>query len=219
MSPEERAIEEVCRYYTSRIEQHGASASGVDWRDEVSQETRFEQLALVLKGDTTSSLADIGCGYGALARFLRGEGWHGLYEGVDISSGMIEAAGRFLTAEKDVHLTVGRMPAQPADYVVASGVFNVKITAEICAWERHVFRTIDEMVSLARKGVACNFLTSWSDAPLMRDDLYYAAPERIFEYCAARHSRWIELSQDYGLFEFTVRMRLDRPASRLRVGS
>jgi hypothetical protein len=53
----------------------------------------------------------------------------------------------------------------------------------------------------------------------MRDDLFYAAPKRLMEYCARRDSRWIEISQDYGIFEFTVRMLLDRSAPRLRVTS
>jgi SAM-dependent methyltransferase len=217
MNPEDNAIDEVRRYYTAKVEQHGATALGADWRDEASQEARFKQLELLMAGDLSGSLADIGCGYGALARFLRAHGWHGHYEGVDISDSMIEAARKFLATEKDVRLTVGQEPAEKADYIVASGIFNVKIAAKTAAWEEHVFSTIDAMVSWARKGVAFNCLTSWSDAPLMRNDLFYAAPERILEYCAARHSRWIEISQDYGLFEFTVRMRFDRdaPAQRL----
>jgi hypothetical protein len=118
-----------------------------------------------------------------------------------------------------VRLTVGRLPSLAADFVVASGIFNVKMATEISAWEQYVFRTINDMVSSARKGVAFNFLTSWSDVPFMREDLFYAAPERILEYCAAHHSRWLEISQDYGLFEFTIRMRLDRAASRLRASA
>ena len=217
MTPEDNSIEEVRRYYTDKIEQHGATALGVDWKDERSQEMRFEQLALVMGDDKLGSCADIGCGYGAFAIFLRKHGWGGFYEGVDISERMIEAARHRLAADEHVRLTVGRKPSTPADFVVASGIFNVKMKTEIDEWERYVFKTIDDLVASARKGVAFNFLTSWSDAPFMREDLFYAAPERIFEYCAARHSRWIEISQDYGLFEFTVRMRLDRVAPRLRV--
>lgn len=216
MTPEDNSIEKVRRYYTDKIEQHGATALGVDWKDERSQEIRFTQLALVMGEDRLGSCADIGCGYGALAIFLRERGWGGFYEGVDISERMIEAAQERLSADKQVRLTVGREPATPADFVVASGIFNVKMKTEIDEWERYVFKTIDDLVAAARKGVAFNFLTSWSDAPFMREDLFYAAPERILEYCAERHSRWIEISQDYGLFEFTVRMRLDRTAPRLR---
>jgi SAM-dependent methyltransferase len=172
-----------------------------------------------MENDVWSSLADIGCGYGALAAFLRKQGWLGFYEGVDISDSMIMAAKEFLATEKDVQLTVGRQPTRQADFIVASGIFNVKGNTDPILWEQYVFHTIDEMVAAARKGVAFNFLTSWSDPLLMRDDLFYAAPERLLEYCARRHSRWIEVSQDYGIFEFTVRMRLDRSAPRLRVTS
>ena len=219
MSPEEKSIDEVRRYYTARVEQHGTTPPGADWRDEKSQEARFKQLELVMEADAAASLADMGCGYGALAKFLRKRGWKGHYKGVDISGSMIQAAREFLASEKDVELVVGQRLTGRADFVVASGIFNVRGSSDDSLWEQYVFRTIDDMASTARKGVAFNFLTSWSDAPLMREDLFYAAPERILEYCLSRHSRWIEISQDYGLFEFTVRMRFDRAAPRLRARS
>lgn len=215
MRSDER-IEQVNRYYSEKIMRHGATASGVDWKDERSQEIRFEQLARVMENDEECSCVDIGCGYGAFAHFLRKRGWRGFYEGVDISKPMIAASQERLREDKKIRLTIGQEPAEPADFVVASGIFNVRIDASTQEWEQYVLQTIDGLVKMARRGVAFNFLTSWSDAPLMRPDLYYAPPERILEYCASRHSRWIELSQDYGLFEFTVRMRLDRAAPRLR---
>lgn len=217
MTRNEAPIDEVRRYYSQKVRQHGATPQGVDWRDEDSQTARFHQLALRVGGDQAASLADIGCGYGALAPFLRARGWNGHYEGVDLSEPMIEAAERHLQRDPDFRLTLGQTPSQPADFVVASGIFNVKGTTSESAWERYVFRTIDAMVASARKGVAINFLTAWSDAPLMRNDLFYASPEKIFAYCAARHSRWLEISHDYGLFEFTIRLSLDRQSPRLRI--
>lgn len=208
MSRRHRPIDEVRRYYSEKVRQHGATAQGVDWRDEGSQETRFHQLAKIIGDDRTASVADIGCGYGALAPFLRARGWQGHYEGVDVSEEMVEAAQRYLQKDPDFQLTVGQSASRPADFAVASGIFNVKGTTTSTVWEEYVFRTIDEMVMSARKGVAFNFLSSWSDEPLMRDDLFYAVPEQIFKYCASRHSRWIQISQDYDLFEFTVHLRL-----------
>ena len=160
---------------------------------------RFQQLALLICNHESASVADIGCGYGAFAPFLRGEGWNGHYEGVDVSEAMIEAARRHLERDPDFKLTIGHLPTKQADFVVASGIFNVKGATDSNVWEEYVLRTIDQMVSSARRGVAFNCLTSWSDAPFMRDDLFYAAPEKILRYCASRHSRWIEISQDYGL--------------------
>lgn len=219
MTPEDKAVEDVRRYYTNKIEQHGATALGVDWKDERSQQIRFEQLARVMADDKEASCADVGCGYGAFATFLRERGWRGSFEGVDVSERMVETARQRLADDKRVRLTIGRKPSAPADFVVASGIFNVRMKTKLHEWERYVLHTIDDLVASARKGVAFNFLTAWSDAPFMRDDLYYAAPERILEYCAARHSRWLEISQDYGLFEFTVRLRLDRAMPRLRIGA
>jgi len=207
-------IEQVRHYYSEKVKQHGPTPQGVDWRDEASQLARFDQLAFLLEDEHCASLADIGCGYGALAPFLRARGWTGAYEGVDLSEAMIEAARHHLRDDPRFKLTVGQVPTQPADFVVASGIFNVRGNTEESVWKEYVFDTIDQMVRSARKGVGFNCLTSWSDVPHMRPDLYYAVPEQIFHYCAANHSRWLELSQDYGLFEFTVRMRLDRKLAR-----
>lgn len=219
MDLSETYLDEVRHYYDDKIEQHGATPRGVDWRDHASQEARFEQLALVMESDRAASVADIGCGYGALAGFLRARGWQGHYEGVDISPAMIAVARERLPEDENVTLTLGRCASKSADFVIASGIFNVKGSADSASWESYVFAIIDDLVASARRGVALNFLSSWSDEPLMRSDLYYATPERVFAYCAAKHSRWQELSQDYGLFEFTLRMRLDRSAPSLRAVS
>lgn len=216
MPPESTPLDEVRRYYTQKVRQHGPTAQGVDWRDEGSQEIRFQELAEIIGDDSTASIADIGCGYGALVPFLRARGWQGHYEGVDVSEEMIEAAQRYLCKDRDVQLTVGQSASQPADFTVASGIFNVRGATSSAVWKEYVFRTIDQMVKSSRRGVAFNCLSSWSDAPLMRDDLYYADPEQIFAYCASHHSRWIEISQDYELFEFTVRLRLDSRFPALR---
>ena len=216
MTHEKSPIDEVRRYYNEKIRAHGATPQGVDWRDAESQEARFAQLALLIAKDLDASVADIGCGYGAFAFFLRTQGWRGHYEGVDVSEEMIDAAQKWLGRDPNFHLTFGATPSQPADFVVASGIFNVKGETSGSEWVRYIYATLDQMISLAKKGAAFNFLTSWSDAPFMRKDLFYAAPETIFAYCAERYSRWLEISQDYGLFEFTVRLRLDRRASRLR---
>ena len=49
-------------YYTKKIKIFGPSPLGVDWRDEESQQLRFEQLYKIVNL-YNSSLNDIGCGY------------------------------------------------------------------------------------------------------------------------------------------------------------
>lgn len=203
-------LQAVGEYYTQKVVAFGATAKGSDWRDEQSQMLRFVELAKILESDKDASICDLGCGYGAFARFLRSSGHVGDYEGVDVSDKMIGEARRILGGDERCLLTLGERPARKADYVCASGIFNVKLGADSVAWEQHIYDVIDVMADSATKGVAFNCLTAYSDADFMQDYLHYASPSKILEYCARKHSRWIELVHDYGLFEFTIRMRFDR---------
>jgi SAM-dependent methyltransferase len=204
------SLQAVAEYYTQKVVAFGATAKGADWRDEQSQNLRFAELAKILEGDKDASICDLGCGYGAFARFLRSSGHRGDYEGVDVSDKMIGNARQMLESDGRCLLTLGERPARKADYVCASGIFNVKLEADPVSWEQHIYEVVDLMAASAAKGVAFNCLTAYSDVDLMQDYLHYTSPSKMLEYCARKHSRWIELVHDYGLFEFTIRMKFDR---------
>ena len=83
----------VERYYTERFAEHGASAKGVDWNSEKSQDLRFEQLAQLVRGHHGPlSVNDLGCGYGAFAEFLSDRGVEATYTGYELSDAMIDHA-------------------------------------------------------------------------------------------------------------------------------
>jgi hypothetical protein len=118
---------------------------------------------------------------------------------------MLEQARRdhpgvtFVTSEADL---------QPADYTVASGVFNVKLGVGVEDWREYVFSTLETIARLSVKGFAFNMLTTYSDADKMRDDLYYGDPREFFDLCKRKYSRNVALLHDYGLYEFTTIVRL-----------
>jgi hypothetical protein len=68
--------------------------------------------------------------------------------------------------------------------------------------------TIDDLALLSRRGFAFNALTSYSDADKQRADLYYADPRQVLDHCLRRWPRRVALLHDYGLYEFTIRVRL-----------
>src|SRR5688572_10104367 len=80
------------RYYDSKLAEHGPSAKGVDWNSEASQELRFAALLRLLEGEADASVLDYGCGYGALAVYLRRHGYIGPYAGFDVSERMVAVA-------------------------------------------------------------------------------------------------------------------------------
>ena len=68
---------------------------------------------------------------------------------------------------------------------------------------------LQRMIAAASaKGFACNFLTSYADAPMMRGDLFYADPSEVLRHCLGRFGRHAAVLHDYPLYEFTIMVRL-----------
>jgi len=201
------ALGDVERYYSAKLEQHGATARGVDWSSEASQETRFAQLARIIDRGEPFILNDLGCGYGALFDYLAVRFRNFAYRGVDVSEPMIRAAAERHPGEARASFSVGERCPGAADFSVASGIFNVRLNADAALWQRHVEETLDHLDTVSSRGFAFNALTSYSDAEKMRPDLHYADPCVLFDRCKRRHSPRVALLHDYGLWEFTILVR------------
>lgn len=196
----------VDEYYSAKFAEHGASHWGVDWNSTESQELRFDQLLRVCDLAKPFSINDYGCGYGSLAGYLAQKASDFTYVGFDLSPEMVaHAAG-----EHPAHtFTTELSSLAPADYTVASGIFNVKVGVDDARWHAYVQETIEALARLSKRGFAFNMLTSYSDPEFMRPDLYYADPARYFDLCKRSFSRQVALLHDYGLYEFTILVRLE----------
>jgi SAM-dependent methyltransferase len=197
----------VVEYYEAKLAAFGPTPRGVDWKDEASQTKRFEQLARALsltERDTAFRIIDFGCGYGALRSFLDARGLRATYIGYDRSSQMIAAARRIHAGLPDTTFTSDWASIDPADYVVASGVFNVRFNIADAEWREYVLSTLAAANEKATAGWAANFLTSYADEDRKRADLYYADPGAILDWCKRSASRWVSLFHDYELYEFTI---------------
>lgn len=197
----------VERYYSDRFEEFGPSPQGVDWNSAESQTLRFDQLARLLEGDDDYSLNDLGCGYGAFADYLTRQGSAFVYTGYEVSGAMLGHAQRAFQDRPNVHFHAGPSMSQ-ADYSIASGIFNVKLTFDDDEWSAYVNATLDALADASRKGFAFNMLTSYSDADRRRNDLYYADPLAVFDLCKRRFAPAVALLHDYPLWEFTTIVRL-----------
>ncbi len=198
----------VAGYYSDKVETFGSTPKGADWRDEASQQKRFDQLLLVLGTDTTGSLSEIGCGYGALAVYMHQKNLDFGYVGCDISASMLEAAAEHCRSVDKVSFEQTTKPSHPVDYVVASGIFNVRFDYDEKVWLQYVWDIVSSMAASARKGIAFNCLTAHSDADHMRSNLWYPDPGHVLNHCLRQFGRKVSLAHDYDLFEFTVRIRL-----------
>jgi SAM-dependent methyltransferase len=197
-------LNEVSAYYSSKILEHGPTHQGVDWSSQASQEVRFKQLARLAESRQDATFIDVGCGYGAFLDYLHRERFTGAYTGVEISADMLAVAK---ARHPESMFSLGPGLQGQADYVVASGIFNVKLGRSVEEWTRYLLDTLGEFNSHASAGFGFNVLTKYSDKERMRSDLYYADPLFLFDYCKQNFAKDVCLLHDYGLYEFTILVR------------
>ena len=203
----EQVKKSVSNYYSEKLNEYGPIPQGVDWNGTDSQVLRFIQLLKILPSDKQGhTLLDYGCGYGALYDYLEKIGQNADYYGYDISESMISKAkklhenirARFMTElSKNVSY----------DYVVSSGIFNVKLENTPEMWTSYILNIITDMYNRCQYGVAFNMLSIYSDPEKRKGNLYYADPNFIFDYCKKYVSEYVSVIHDYPLYEFTIFVR------------
>lgn len=198
--------DEVERYYTRKVLAHGATPLGADWTCQPTQELRFIQLLKLCDFSRAFSLNDVGCGYGALAGFLarRHPKARVDYLGTDLSVAMIERAKHRLPANIEARFTASSAIPRIADYSVASGIFNVKLTLHAAQWQLFVEKTLSEINQTSRLGFAVNFLAPQPENFQAITELYRTPAEMWVRYCELQFKARVELLDAYGMNEFTL---------------
>jgi SAM-dependent methyltransferase len=197
----------VARYYAGKLAEHGETPRGVDWNGSEGQELRFEQLCKLLPQGQAFSINDLGCGYGALYDHIAARHQDFSYAGWDVSQEMVDAASARHRDAPNARFAVGSVPGAPADYSVASGIFNVRLDTPVEQWRAYVLDSIAALDRASTRGFAFNSLTAYSDEDKMRPHLYYPDPCELFALCKRRYARNVALLHDYGLYEFTILVR------------
>ena len=146
-------------------------------------------------------ILDVGCGLGDFYSYLKGSGIDVDYHGVDISSELINIAQKNLQLKTLEYRDFfkEKFEAHSFDFVICSQVLNLK-TPGVNNFEL-AQEFLTEMYRLARKGVACDFVTSYVD--FKEDYLFYHSPEDIFAFSKTLSKR-VTLRHDYPAFEFCI---------------
>jgi len=198
-------IKAVCRhYYEDKLKHHGDDARGVGWGDKNSQRLRFQILCGV--GDLNGKgIHDVGCGLGHLAEFLTESSINCDYVGSDISPRMIEKAKQKLPGAQ-LYVADILEDATPewmrADYVLTSGLFNVKTSSDRRVWQQFVEAMLQRMFSLAKTAIAFNMMTSYVDYE--DSHLFYLSPGEALDFCIRNLGPRVVIRHDYPLWEYTV---------------
>lgn len=199
--------ESIQKFYADRFTADD-NAVKVGWKSKQAQWNRFSQLTKVISSDNFR-LNDLGCGLGDYYWYLKAIGYSDFeYHGYDVMPVMIEEAIK-LNNEPNAHFKQIQIPEDIfiADYTVASGIFNLKFKMANEQWLEYIHETISVMYSKSLKGIAFNCLTSYADKEYMRDELYYADPCKMFDFCKRKFSRNVALLHDYEEYDFTILVR------------
>ena len=90
-------------------------------------------------------------------------------------------------------------PKENFDFVLASGIFNIKIPN----WEKFTYATLKKMYVLSKIGVGVNFLNLLT--PLKKDiKSCYADPSKILKFISTQFTSNLILKQDYKPNDFTI---------------
>ena len=200
----------VVAHYERQLQRHGPTAMGMDWKDERSQELRFEMLCAVGELDG-KSVHEIGAGAGHLCDFLRSRGIAADYSGSDLSADMVEVARRLHPdisfEQRDV---LGEAAPGSYDFLLCSGLFHVKLDSGDADWRSFVKSAVRRMYEMCRESIAFNMMSDQVD--YRSELLYYSNPREMLDFCRRELSRSVVLRDDYPLHEYTI--YVDRRAQR-----
>lgn len=197
------------QYFVEKLDMFGATPKGVDYNGPEAQVIRFEELVKVIDNSHPFSVIDYGCGYGGLFDFLHNKGWQFEYYGVDLIEKMVLAGRVNHMHFPNAHFTTDEHEVPMADYLLACGIFNIKLDSSYDEWQEFILATLRQMDKLCSHGFAFNMLTKYSDADrmLLRPDLFYGDPCFFFDFCKRNFANDVALLHDYGLYDFTILVR------------
>lgn len=195
--------------YGSRLAETGYSPKTLGWGRWGRQEVRFlvlSELALLSKN---GSVLDVGCGFADLYEYLVGSGWSGRYVGIDINPELLTVARQ---RHPDLELTrqdIGEFDSSTAfDFVIASGVFNAKLTADDN--KRHIERSVRRMFEISIRATCVDFLSTRVD--YQHPSAWHTDPQWAIALASELSGRF-SIRHDYMPYEFALFVFKDRRIS------
>jgi SAM-dependent methyltransferase len=200
--------------YEKRLAQYGYSPLTLDWGENHRQDVRYAVLAEYALRSPESSVLDVGCGFADLYKFLKQNGWRGHYTGLDLVPGLLEVAqsqhpGLDL---KQVDISAPNIELGRYDYVIGSGLLNIKLQAEDN--QTHIQTVLKAMYQHAKVAVCVDFLSSYVD--FQKPVSWHTNPGWALDV-AKQLSRRVLLRHDYLPYEFALFIFVDDSISEGKV--
>jgi len=193
--------ERFIKRYSDRLTIFGDDPKTLGWGNGGldRQNLRFKILSEV-GIQNGHSVLDVGCGFGDMYGFLINSGWKGQYLGIDINEDMLKLAKKKCPDIEVFCVDILNTPQfNGFDFVVESGIFNEKF--EFCSNLEYIEKMLHKMFSICRKGIACDFLSSFVDFEAQGS--FHSNPGEIITI-AKKMSDKIVMRMDYLQYEFSI---------------
>jgi SAM-dependent methyltransferase len=197
----------LAKHYSATFEVYGPNSQGVDWGDkEWAAELRNRNMLNVVNNfESSPTLLDVGCGYGALGDLIKQNGIKINYHGIDVAANMINyAENKFSTESKFFCMDfLEWQPECKYDYIVCNGILTQKLQATHLEMHEYAKRLIRKMFDCASVGIAFNCMSTYVN--FQKDNLFYKNPSEILAWCMSELSPHVRLDASYELwYEYTV---------------
>jgi SAM-dependent methyltransferase len=198
-------LKETKRHYNKKIIKYGPCYKGVDWGTDEGQKIRFEIICKKVNIKKITSIIDYGCGYGKLLEFIIKKGFRGLYQGYDISQEMIKQAQNIYKKNlKNSFFTWKYLDLKPAEYCIASGVFNIKLMINEEDWLKYITYNLKKIDKICSKGFIFNMFEDNLKENKIYSDVFYTDSKNIRNYCINKFSKDVEVVKNYYRNDFTI---------------
>ncbi len=183
-------IKEVKRFYKQHLERYGDDLKGLGWFNPEEVPVRFEVTSSIADLNN-SSILDVGSGFGGLYNYLVISGIKNFsYLGIDIMAEIVDIAKKRNPKATFEVKDILKEDIEKFDYVFCIGALN--ITAD--NYGEYVRQMIMKMLSIARKGVALNFL---SDKKYLQAGPYhFEDPKELKEFIEKNTDARAEIIED-----------------------
>lgn len=180
-------------FYLNALKKHGQNPKGLNWRNNHSQQVRFETIYHMIEEffDDDTTLVDAGCGFGDFYLYLREKNIDIDYIGYEIVEKFINIAKK-KTSQNIELKDILHDKLVKADFYVASGSLNILTRFETFLFIRRCFEH-------SKVGFVFNLL----EGDFSRDDFNFFSQDEIRELGAELGAK-VTIKTGYFANDFTV---------------
>jgi hypothetical protein len=192
-------------YYGDLFKKFNYSPEAVASGKQIYKDLRYEKLSKLFGDDKEFSIHDVGMGLGHYYEFLRRR----FPDKIIFYSGS-EVVENFYTFCRDKYpgsqfylRDLSLRPHEDTyDYLIFGGTFYHMCGIPRKEWEQYIFKIIRNAFSMAKKGIAFNFITEFCD--FYDKELYYCNIQKLLNFITDDLSRFFMIDHAYPLYELTV---------------